>query len=121
MVEQDWLEQKKKKGRGFSIIFFFCFRAAAQVERERKIKKEEKKKNFFFLPILFIMTYLGSLFKLKIPVTNDPRLLPSWRKRLLLFLVCFIAIIPGFCSTIYVKRKCVCVLFLWLTYSLLFV
>ncbi|KAG1462865.1 hypothetical protein G6F46_003942 [Rhizopus delemar] len=47
------------------------------------------------------MTYLGSLFKLKIPVTNDPRLLPSWRKRLLLFLVCFIAIIPGFCSTIY--------------------
>lgn len=88
---------------GFSINFFFCFRAAAQVKKADK----KRKKNLFFLPILFIMTYLGSLFKLKIPVTNDPRLLPSWRKRLLLFLVCFIAIIPGFCSTIYVKRESV--------------
>jgi hypothetical protein len=101
--------QKKKKCAEFYWFFnnfFFCFRAAAQVKRQ--IKKE--KKNLFFLPILFIMTYLGSLFKLKIPVTNDPRLLPSWRKRLLLFLVCFIAIIPGFCSTIYVKRENVCVI-----------
>ncbi|KAI8970481.1 major facilitator superfamily domain-containing protein [Mycotypha africana] len=47
------------------------------------------------------MTYLNSLMLLKIPVTKDPRLLPVWRKRVLLGLVCFIAIIPGFCSTIY--------------------
>ncbi|GAA5815154.1 hypothetical protein MFLAVUS_008660 [Mucor flavus] len=47
------------------------------------------------------MTYWKSLLKVKIPVTKDPRHLPAWRKRLLLGLVCFIAIIPGFCSTIY--------------------
>ncbi|CEP09487.1 hypothetical protein [Parasitella parasitica] len=47
------------------------------------------------------MTYWDSLLKLRIPVNEDPRLLPTWRKRLLLGLVCFIAIIPGFCSTIY--------------------
>ncbi|GAA5802913.1 hypothetical protein HPULCUR_008388 [Helicostylum pulchrum] len=47
------------------------------------------------------MTYWTSLLKVKIPVTKDPRHLPVWRKRLLLGLVCFIAIIPGFCSTIY--------------------
>ncbi|EPB81186.1 hypothetical protein HMPREF1544_12108 [Mucor circinelloides 1006PhL] len=47
------------------------------------------------------MTYWSTLLKLKIPVKEDPRLLPAWRKRLLLGLVCFIAIIPGFCSTIY--------------------
>ncbi|PHZ14777.1 MFS general substrate transporter [Rhizopus microsporus ATCC 52813] len=47
------------------------------------------------------MKYLETLFRIKIPVTQDPRLLPAWRKRLLLSLVCFIAIIPGFCSTIY--------------------
>lgn len=51
------------------------------------------------------MTYWKSLLKVKIPVTKDPRHLPAWRKRLLLGLVCFIAIIPGFCSTIYVKYK----------------
>lgn len=49
------------------------------------------------------MSYWGTLLKLKIPVKSDPRNLPQWRKRLLLGLVCFIAIIPGFCSTIYVK------------------
>ncbi|KAG1115396.1 hypothetical protein G6F42_013948 [Rhizopus arrhizus] len=47
------------------------------------------------------MTYWSTLLKVKIPVKEDPRLLPEWRKRLLLGLVCFIAIIPGFCSTIY--------------------
>lgn len=70
-------------------------------------------KNFFVISATFSplssffyskekMTYWGSLLKLKIPVTKDPRNLPVWRKRLLLGLVCFIAIIPGFCSTIYV-------------------
>jgi hypothetical protein len=49
------------------------------------------------------MTYWSALFDIKIPVKEDPRLLPAWRKRLLLGLVCFIAIIPGFCSTIYVS------------------
>jgi hypothetical protein len=49
------------------------------------------------------MSYWKSLLQIKVPVTQDPRLLPIWRKRLLLGLVCFIAIIPGFCSTIYVR------------------
>ncbi|KAI9342731.1 hypothetical protein BD770DRAFT_398566 [Pilaira anomala] len=48
------------------------------------------------------MTYWKSLLLLKPTVKKDPRLMPVWRKRLLLGLVCFIAIIPGFCSTIYV-------------------
>ncbi|KAI8349231.1 major facilitator superfamily domain-containing protein [Choanephora cucurbitarum] len=47
------------------------------------------------------MSYFKSLLRIRIPVKEDPRLLPAWRKRLLLGLVCFIAIIPGFCSTIY--------------------
>ena len=49
------------------------------------------------------MSYWQTLLKLKVPVKKDPRTLPVWRKRLLLGLVCFIAIIPGFCSTIYVS------------------
>ncbi|CDS12234.1 hypothetical protein LRAMOSA04429 [Lichtheimia ramosa] len=47
------------------------------------------------------MPYLKSLLQLRPKVTEDPRTLPLWRKRYLLGLVCFIAIIPGFCSTIY--------------------
>lgn len=47
-------------------------------------------------------SYLRSLLQLRPKVEKDPRNLPLWRKRLLLGLVCFIAIIPGFCSTIYV-------------------
>ncbi|CAO3629711.1 unnamed protein product [Cunninghamella echinulata] len=45
--------------------------------------------------------YLSSLFKLKPSVIQDPRTLPQWRKTLTLTMVSIFAIIPGFCSTIY--------------------
>ncbi|ORZ20436.1 hypothetical protein BCR42DRAFT_207878 [Absidia repens] len=46
-------------------------------------------------------TWARSLLQLQPLVAYDPRLLPVWRKRLTLALVSIFAIIPGFCSTIY--------------------
>ncbi|KAI8060588.1 major facilitator superfamily domain-containing protein [Gongronella butleri] len=46
-------------------------------------------------------TYLRSVLVLRPEVHVDPRTIPTWRKRWTLTLVTIFAIIPGFCSTIY--------------------
>lgn len=99
-----YIEQKKcaNTRREMTETYHICYMSSGR--RLLSMKSEIRSPDpHFFSTLQMGSPYLRSLLKLRPEVTKDPRNLPEWRKRLLLGLVCFIAIIPGFCSTIYVR------------------